>query len=70
MNDTSFSCPKNKLDRLCSLYRHDPVGIPKLLEIPFLNTRMASGVGYFQLYMIIIIFVICCSMMVNLKVSE
>ena len=45
MNDTSFSCPKNKLDRLCSLYEHDPVGIPKLLEIPFLNTRMASGGG-------------------------
>ena len=27
------------------MYEHDPVGIPKLLEIPFLNTRMASGGG-------------------------
>ena len=45
MIDTSFSCPEEKLDRLCSLYEHNPKGEPRLLEIPFLNTKMESGGG-------------------------
>ena len=43
MIDTSFSCPEEKLDRLASLYEHIPGNEPRLLEIPFLNTKMASG---------------------------
>ena len=42
MSDTSFSCPEDKLNRLASLYEYNPKGDPKLLDIPFLNTRMAS----------------------------
>ena len=45
MIDTSFSCPEEKLDRLCSLYEHNPKGEPRLVEIPFLNTKMESGGG-------------------------
>ena len=45
MVDTSFSCPEEKVDRLCALYEHNPQGDPKLLEIPFLNTKMESGGG-------------------------
>ena len=45
MVDTSFSCPEEKLDRLASLYEHIPDNEPRLLEIPFLNTKMASGGG-------------------------
>ena len=45
MSDTSFSCPEDKIDRLASLYEHNPKGHPRLLEIPFLNTKMASGGG-------------------------
>ena len=45
MSDTSFSCPEDKLNRLASLYEHNPKGDPRLLDIPFLNTRMASGGG-------------------------
>ena len=45
MRDTSFSCPEDKLDRLSALYEHNPQGQPRLLEIPFLNTKMASGGG-------------------------
>ena len=45
MIDTSFSCPEEKLDRLASLYEHIPDNEPRLLEIPFLNTKMASGGG-------------------------
>jgi CubicO group peptidase (beta-lactamase class C family) len=45
MHDTSFSCPEDKLDRLSALYEHNPQGQPRLLEIPFLNTKMASGGG-------------------------
>ncbi|MDG1230029.1 MAG: serine hydrolase [SAR86 cluster bacterium] len=45
MEDTSFSCPQEKVDRLASLYEHVPNGEPRLLEIPFLNTKMASGGG-------------------------
>ena len=45
MEDTSFSCPKEKVDRLCALYEHNPKGEPRLLEIPFLNTKMESGGG-------------------------
>lgn len=45
MEDTSFSCPQGKVDRLASLYEHVPNGEPRLLEIPFLNTKMASGGG-------------------------
>ena len=45
MIDTSFSCPEEKLDRLASLYEHIPGNEPRLLEIPFLNTKMASGGG-------------------------
>ena len=45
MEDTSFSCPQEKVDRLASLYEHVPNGEPTLLEIPFLNTKMASGGG-------------------------
>jgi CubicO group peptidase (beta-lactamase class C family) len=37
MVDTAFSCPEEKLDRLASLYEHNPKGEPRLLEIPFLN---------------------------------
>ena len=46
MEDTSFSCPQEKVDRLASLYEHVPNGEPRLLEIPFLNTKMASGGGW------------------------
>ena len=45
MEDTSFSCPQEKVDRLASLYEHVPNGEPRLLEIPFINTKMASGGG-------------------------
>ena len=45
MADTSFSCPEEKVDRLCALYEHNPKGDPRLLEIPFLNTKMESGGG-------------------------
>ena len=45
MVDTSFSCPEEKLDRLASLYEYIPDNEPRLLEIPFLNTKMASGGG-------------------------
>jgi CubicO group peptidase (beta-lactamase class C family) len=45
MVDTSFSCPEEKVDRLCALYEHNPKGDPRLLEIPFLNTKMESGGG-------------------------
>ena len=45
MVDTDFSCPKEKLDRLAALYEHNPKGEPRLLEIPFLNTKMQSGGG-------------------------
>ena len=45
MVDTGFSCPEDKLDRLASLYEHNPKGEPRLLEIPFLNTKMFSGGG-------------------------
>jgi len=45
MEDTSFSCPQEKVDRLAALYEHVPNGEPRLLEIPFLNTKMASGGG-------------------------
>ena len=45
MEDTSFSCPQEKVDRLASLYEHVPNGEPRLLEFPFLNTKMASGGG-------------------------
>ena len=48
MSDTSFSCPEDKIDRLASLYEHNPKGHPRLLEIPFLNTKMASGGGLFS----------------------
>ena len=47
MVDTGFSCPEDKLDRLASLYEHNPKGEPRLLEIPFLNTKMFSdGICY------------------------
>ena len=45
MHDTSFSCPDEKLDRLASLYEYNSKGDPKLLKIPFLQTKMASGGG-------------------------
>ena len=45
MIDTDFSCPENKKDRLAALYEHNPKGEPRLLEIPFLNTRLHSGGG-------------------------
>jgi len=45
MVDTAFSCPEEKLDRLASLYEHNPKGEPRLLEIPFLNTKLQSGGG-------------------------
>ena len=45
MSDTAFSCPEEKLDRLASLYEHNPKDSPRLLEIPFLNSKMQSGGG-------------------------
>jgi len=45
MVDTDFSCPEDKKDRLAALYEHNPKGEPRLLEIPFLNTRLQSGGG-------------------------
>ena len=45
MVDTNFSCPEEKKDRLAALYEHDSKGDPRLLEIPFLNTKMLSGGG-------------------------
>ena len=45
MVDTGFSCPEEKKERLASLYEHSPKSEPKLLEIPFLNTKLLSGGG-------------------------
>ena len=45
MNDTGFSCPEDKLDRLASLYEHNPKDKPRLLEIPPFNIKMESGGG-------------------------
>ena len=33
MSDTSFSCPEDKIDRLASLYEHNPKGHPRLLSL-------------------------------------
>ena len=63
MMDTSFSCPEEKLDRLASLYEHIPNGEPRLLEIPFLNTKMASGGG--GLFSTMSDYHNFCSMLVN-----
>ena len=63
MTDTSFSCPEEKLDRLASLYEHIPNGEPRLLEIPFLNTKMASGGG--GLFSTMSDYHNFCSMLVN-----
>ena len=45
MVDTGFSCPEEKKERLASLYEHNPKSEPRLLEIPFLNTKLLSGGG-------------------------
>ena len=45
MVDTGFSCPEEKKERLASLYEHSPKSEPRLLEIPFLNTKLLSGGG-------------------------
>ena len=63
MTDTSFSCPEEKLDRLASLYEHIPNGEPRLLDIPFLNTKMASGGG--GLFSTMSDYHNFCSMLVN-----
>lgn len=63
MTDTSFSCPEEKLDRLASLYEHIPNSEPRLLEIPFLNTKMASGGG--GLFSTMSDYHNFCSMLVN-----
>ena len=63
MMDTSFSCSEEKLDRLASLYEHIPNGEPRLLEIPFLNTKMASGGG--GLFSTMSDYHNFCSMLVN-----
>ena len=63
MTDTSFSCPEEKLDRLASLYEHIPNGEPRLIEIPFLNTKMASGGG--GLFSTMSDYHNFCSMLVN-----
>ena len=63
MTDTSFSCPEEKLDRLASLYEHIPNGEPRLIDIPFLNTKMASGGG--GLFSTMSDYHNFCSMLVN-----
>ena len=63
MEDTSFSCPQEKVDRLASLYEHVPNGEPRLLEIPFLNTKMASGGG--GLFSTMVDYHNFCSMLLN-----
>ncbi|MDC0546349.1 beta-lactamase family protein [Gammaproteobacteria bacterium] len=63
MTDTSFSCSEEKLDRLASLYEHIPNGEPRLIEIPFLNTKMASGGG--GLFSTMSDYHNFCSMLVN-----
>ena len=63
MEDTSFSCPQEKVDRLASLYEHVPNGEPRLLEIPFLNTKMASGGG--ALFSTMVDYHNFCSMLLN-----
>jgi CubicO group peptidase (beta-lactamase class C family) len=63
MEDTSFSCPQEKVDRLASLYEHVPNGEPRLLEIHFLNTKMASGGG--GLFSTMVDYHNFCSMLLN-----
>ena len=45
MVDTGFSCPEDKLDRLASLYEHNPLGKPNHMEVPSLDVKMLSGGG-------------------------
>ena len=45
MADTDFSCPEEKLNRLASLYEHNPSGEPKLMEVPALDVKFLSGGG-------------------------
>ena len=45
MTDTDFSCPEEKLNRLASLYEHNPNGEPKLMEVPALDVKFLSGGG-------------------------
>jgi CubicO group peptidase (beta-lactamase class C family) len=63
MTDTGFSCPEEKKDRLATLYEHDPKGSPRLLEIPFLNTRHLSGGG--GLFSTMSDYYNFCSMIIN-----
>jgi hypothetical protein len=63
MTDTGFSCPEEKKDRLAALYEHDPRGSPRLLEIPFLNTRHLSGGG--GLFSTMSDYYNFCSMIIN-----
>ena len=45
MVDTDFTCPKEKLDRLASLYEHNPSGEPRFMETPALDVTYLSGGG-------------------------
>ena len=45
MVDTDFTCPKEKLDRLASLYEHNPLGEPRFMETPALDVTYLSGGG-------------------------
>ena len=45
MVDTDFTCPKEKLDRLASLYEHNPSGEPRFMEVPALDVTYLSGGG-------------------------
>ena len=43
--DTDFTCPKEKLSRLASLYEHNPSGEPRFMETPALDVTYLSGGG-------------------------
>ena len=45
MVDTDFTCPKEKLSRLASLYEHNPSGEPRFMETPALDVTYLSGGG-------------------------
>ena len=45
MIDTGFNCPEEKKSRLASLYEHNPLGKPNLMEVPSLDVKMLSGGG-------------------------
>ena len=45
MIDTGFNFPEEKKSRLASLYEHNPLGKPNLMEVPSLDVKMLSGGG-------------------------